>query len=415
MYRTRTKGTERKTMRRRHIHYIILSMLISLALCTSGYAAQAEDMEPAEAVTEYPEDVISMAIYPYVPDVELFEQVLLKQWEEIDPDVELEFVPWDCYYLGDPCGIDVITYDALFTSYLAENGFIQPISEDTVENVETVLPFAMDGAYHEGQLYGIPYLVCSYFLIHDVNDAEMAAVDNFVELYEVVSQRKAADDSKGLVANFSSDYPYYLLDAIIDFSGEYTVYEEIPDLKNLDISVAESIYNIEQMLAAEPEENQDHGIFRRATLFNEGIGSAYYGYSEDISFMDDIAEDLTIRTISYSDKENIQLFLTDIASVGSHVTSESKKANCIKLINLIASEKFQQELCFGAGDVQYMLPARQTIYGEAGERYPIYNRLYELVTDEQNRIFRVGPDVYTYLVDAYFDFSIDAYMEEMAG
>ena len=51
-----------------------------------------------------------------------------------------------------------------------------------------------------------------------------------------------------------------------------------------------------------------------------------------------------------------------------------------------------------------MLPARQTIYDVAGESYPVYNRLYELVMDEQNRIFRFGPDVYTYLTDAYFNY-----------
>ena len=369
-------------------------------------------MEPAEAAIENPENVISIAVYPYIPNVELFEQVLLEQWEELEPDVELKFVAWDSYYKEDPSGIDVITYDAIFTSCLAENGYIQPISEDTIENVDTMLPFAVDGAYHEGQLYGMPYLVCSYFLIHYADDTEMAAVDNFAELYEVLSQRKAADDSEGLMANYDTDYPYYLLDAVIDFSGEYTVYEELSDLKS-DIRVVERIYSIENMLTAEPEENQELGSFGRAILFNEGIGSAYYGYSEDISFMDDIAEDLTIRTISYSDKENIQLFFADIASLGSHVTSESKKANCIKLINLLASEKFQQELCFGTGDVQYMLPARQTIYAVAGESYPVYNRLYELVMDEQNRIFRFGPDVYTYLTDAYFNY--DELMEKLAG
>ena len=394
------------------LKHIILSILTSLALLASGCAMQQKDVEPAETVMDDPENVISIAIYPYVPSVELFEQVLLKQWEELEPDIELEFVPWDGYYKEDPSGIDVITYDAMFTSYLAENGYIQPISEDSIENVDTMLPFAVDGSYHEGQLYGMPYLVCSYFLIHDADDAEIAAVENFAELHDVLSQRKAADDGEGLLANYHSDYPYYCLDAMIDFSGVYTAYEEeIPDLTNIDIRVIERIRSMEQMLAAEPEENQELGSFGRAVQFNDGIGSAYYGYSEDVSFMDDIAENLTIRTISYSDEENIQLFFADVASLGSHVTSESQKANCIKLIKLIASEEFQQELCFGTGDVQYMLPARQTVYCEAGESYPVYNQLYELVMDEQNRIFRFGPDVYTYLMDAYFG----ELMEELVG
>ena len=247
----------------------------------------------------------------------------------------------------------------------------------------------------------MPYLVCAYFLIHSADDAEMAAVNNFAELYEVLSRRKAAGDSSGLLTNYDSDYPYFCLDAMIDFSGEYTSFEEMPDLKNID-RVIERINSMKRILAAEPEGNKDLGSFRRAALFNEGIGSAFYGYSESVSFMDDIAENLTIRAISYSEKENIQLYFADIASLGSHVTSETKKANCIKLINLLASEKFQTELCFGTGDAQYMLPARKAVYLEAAEIYPVYKRLYELVMDEQNNIFRFGPEVYTYLIDAYF-------------
>ena len=69
----------------------------------------------------------------------------------------------------------------------------------------------------------------------------------------------------------------------------------------------------------------------------------------------------------------------------------------MKLINLMASEAFQSELCFGTGDVQYMLPAREQVYLAAMEEHPIYETLYELATDKNNQVYRFGADIYTYL------------------
>lgn len=376
----------------------LISVGLLIVILLSGCTAKETALPPTVPVTD---DTISVAVYPYIPDMALFQQVLTKQWEEIEPDIKLEFVDWDCYANEDPSGIDVITYDALFTSYLAENGYIQPIHRSDIQNEKGLLPFAVEGAVHSDEIYGIPFLVCSYFLMHDADDEKLSAVDNFDELYTVVSEKKAVDGNTGLMTNFDSDHPYFYLDAMMDFSGEYTVYEESPDMTSPDEQVVDALQQMASIRAVEPEGYEDFGTFRRGVLFNAGYGCAYYGYSEDVSFMDDIEEDITIRTISFSEKENIQLFFADIASMGSHVTAPEKKDTCLKLMNLIASEDFLQELCFGSGDAQYMLPARQNIYAVAEKTYPIYGHLYELAMHEQNKIFRFGPDIYTYLNDAY--------------
>lgn len=378
-----------------------VAIILVITLLLTGCSVR---QKPTEA-TDSADNTISVAIYPYIPDMQLFQTVLSKQWQEIEPDVQLSFVDWDCYVTPEPGQIDVMMYDAMFTSYLAEGGFIQPVSKEVLQDAEEILPFALEGAYHDGELYGVPYLVCSYFLIHRSDDPQLAEVQNVGQLFDVIAARKAQDADTGLLMNYFSDYPYHYLDAMIDESGIYTLYEEAPPRSPLDAQAYERICQMKQMLAVEPENsgNSELGSFYRGALFNEGYGCAYYGYSEDISFMDDILDDITIRTISFSEKKNIQLFYADIASMGAHVTDPARKELCIRLMNLIGSEEFLQELCFGTDDVQYMLPARQDVYALAQEKYPIYGHLYELVMDEENRILRFGKDIHMYLATAYED------------
>ena len=43
-----------------------------------------------------------------------------------------------------------------------------------------------------------------------------------------------------------------------------------------------------------------------------------------------------------------------------------------------------------------MLPAREQVYLNAMEKYPIYSTLYELATNEKNRVFRFGSEIWRY-------------------
>ncbi len=367
-------------------------------------AIATETAQPVAAETAAEEtEGISVAIYPYIPDKSLFRDILTRQWEAMEPDVELTFVDWDCYEEPDPEQIDVMMFDALFTTYLAEAGYIQPIAEEVLQEKEGILPFAVKGAYHNNQLYGVPYLVCSDFLMHRTEDTELAAVKNMKELCDLLETRRQTHSTDGLVIKYDSHYPYYYLDALIDFSGNYTVYDEAPDTKMPDQQVHSRLRRIRDSLPANVDPEDLMKDTRRCRLFTEGVCSVYYGYSEDISMMDGIEDEITVRTVSFSEKENIQLFYADIAGMGTHVTDPAEQELCIKLMNLIGSEEFQQELCFGTEDVQYMLPARMDVYIPAQEKYPVYGQLRELVLDERNQISRFGEEIYTYLTVAYED------------
>jgi len=371
---------------------------------TSIQFAEEFPIETADVSRSY--DTITIAPYPFIPDIELFEALLADRWKEIAPDVKLEFVYWDCYKPEPPDGIDIIMYDTLFTSYLAEYGYIQPISFSDIQNrnEKRILPFAVDGAVYNGELYGIPYLACAYFLMHAADDVQLAEADNFAELYSVISERKAVDSSTGLqidhnpyIASFH--YP----DALMDFFGESSFTEESPDTTVVPDEITELFSKIEAMQAPKPFIDPDTVYSAFSAAMNAGLGCAHYGYSENMSDMDDIIDNLTIRTISFSEKDNIPLFYADIASIGSHVTDPQKLEDCKILLNIIASKEFQLSLCLGNEEPQYILPARQSVYAELKKEYPMYGQLHKLVVNDANRVHRLGPDAYDYFESAKYN------------
>ena len=393
-------------MKRSLVLHILITIIFAASLVTSGLfiadviaeknaAMEAAAAAAAEATAETTEpeqkpDSITIAVYPYVSNMELFKKVLTEVWAEVEPDIELQYVEWNCY--SDPCpnNIDVITYDALFMEHLAESGYIQTLDVESVGNTLGIIPFAMEGARYNGDIYGLPFLVCSSFLMHDKDDEEMAKVENFTDLCKELTTRRAKDPDDGLMAGYNDELPFFFLDAYIDYTGTYTTYTEMPQMYPPEATVLNRLKEIKALLATVPED------MNYKTGFAAGHGSACYAYSEALYFMGDAVDDLTIRSISFFEGENIQMFYADLASLCTQVTDPVKKEYCMKLINLIASEEFQSRLVFGTGDVQYMLPARESVYLAAMEEYPIYEVLHELATDENNRVFRFGPQIHQY-------------------
>lgn len=396
-------------MKNKKVLYGILIALLAVGMFFAGWYlkdAQNEKEIPVSAPTEamveateetIPEtepvekpDAITMAVYPYVSNMELFQKVLTEMWTEMEPDVELQYIDWNCYSDPYPNNIDVITYDALFLEHLALSGYIQPLEVDSVSNTAGIIPFAMEGARYQGDLYGLPFLVCSSFLMYDKEDTAMDKVENFPDLIKEMAKRKKKDPNDGLHAGYADEVPFFYLDAYIDYMGAYTTYEHGPMMTPPDETIVKRLLEMKANLAPVPE---GHGY---QSAFSHGYGSACYAYSESLYFMGDIVNDLTIRPISFFEGENIQMFYADIASLCSQVTDPVKKEYCMKLINLIASVEFQTQLVYGTGDVQYMLPAREQVYLSAKEQYPVYEVLHNLATDENNRVFRFGIEIYDY-------------------
>ena len=226
--------------------------------------------------------------------------------------------------------------------------------------------------------------------MYEKDDTALDQVQNFAQLCKELAARRAKDPSDGLFSGFMDEVPFLYLDAYIDYNGEYTTYEHGPMMTPPDEKIVSRLMEMKANLAPVPEGESYQ------SAFSQGLGSACYAYSEALYFMDDFVDNLTIRSISFFEGENIQMFYADLASLCSHVTDPVKKEYCMKLINLIGSEEFLTQLVYGTGDVQFMLPAREQVYLTAMEQYPIYEALHTLAMDENNRIFRFGTEIYDY-------------------
>ena len=355
-----------------------------------------QEIRPTESPassTENLEQELSVAIYPYIPDVELFESVLLKEWEKLEPNVTLNLERWDCYTGPSEC--DVLMYDAIALSYLAENGFIQPISWDDIAESEDIVPFALEGTKHNGLYYGAPYFLCGDILIYYKDDPEMAAVQTIAQLHDITEERRIANPDTGVVIYTEIDNPYHYLDASIDLSGQYSMFEEMPDCGNLNEEALHYLDLFNSLAMKLPEDKLENS--NNKELFCEGYGFAYYGVSEHMSYMDKILDKVSIKNLSFSEGSNVPLYYVDVTSVASHVTDPEKLNLCKKLMNLVASENFLEELCYKNGKSQYFLPARKNVYLSAAEQYPMYGLLHEMVSDSRNKVYRFGVDFYTYL------------------
>ena len=144
--------------------------IILLLLVSSGAACSGETV-----------DALTYAVFPYVPDVEHYQELVESRWAEIEPDIKLVRAEWNCYHDGAPEGIDVVMYDAIKRDALIEAGWIQPIEPDAVQNAGDIFPFALEGFTVDGRLYGIPAFLCGNYLIYDRDCGALAGAEHITE------------------------------------------------------------------------------------------------------------------------------------------------------------------------------------------------------------------------------------------
>lgn len=394
---------------------VVLVLCMLLSGCANAAPAETEATaeptiatEPVETTeaTEPPQvwDVyrdeeatgtITVAMYPWVPDVELFKDVLRQEWAKMAPNVTLEIEEWDCYVSTSDC--DVLMYDALILTQLVENGIVQPVALDEFYEADGLIPFALEGALHNGEYYGVPYFLCGDVLIYYEDDADMAEVDSIPDLHAIAQERMQKDENAGVVVSTMIDTPYRYLDALVDVNGEYSMYEELPDCNNLNDLIMERLEDLNEMAVGISDAGM--GTADAAEMFNEGTGFAFFGVTEKMSFMDDIVDKLDVKPISYAKTGNVPMYYVDLASINSHVTDPKMLELCKKLINLIGSEEFMEALLLNSNEAQYLLPARESVYLTLEEKYPAYADLRKVAMDERNKTYRVGKDFYDFMMN----------------
>lgn len=370
---------------------LMLSFLIVFGLInTNVFVAQAEE----------PNITLNVALYGYVPDTGRFEKAVQECWDKVEPNVELNFVDWDCYEEQPNENVDVFVFDAIYLNDYISKGYLLPIENTNIENSTDILDFALEGCTYNDTIYAIPQIICTNLLYYREGDKELENVETVDELYQALGDRQSAgiipDKNEGLLVDMSggTGKVCLYLDGLIDHNKQYTNYYDLPSSTEFNEEVVLGLKRMQLMGGKEQVEYwpEDNDSYIRAKWFKDGYGRAYLGYTEAMSNMGNFTEDLDFKIISYCKEDNIPLFYGDVIGVNSKIENE-KKDMAIKLANLIGNTETMVKAVSADSEhayPQYLLPARKSVYQAMGKDYPVYEELYSIVNNPDNKLFLLG-------------------------
>ena len=321
-----------------------------------------------------PHITVTYSLYPYLPDVDYYREILEEEWDKLHPDVDLVYSDYDCYYDGAPEGIDVIMFDSLIEQGMISNGYLRPVDQQDMNEPEGFFEFTMMPAQGQSTLYGVPVLICADFLIYDRNDPVLASADSMMDI--------AAGGEDLLIRFNAACEAIYRLDAAADISQDASVTQSAKAITGVD--TGESLDAIRETLISKYKYENNYELAR---LYDEGKADGLIGYSENLTAIDDRLDDTGIKLISLSDTGNIALYFCDMAGISAEV-SEGKTDICMDLANLMADPSVLERLTVMDGKPQYLLPARRTVYDTIKDEYPLYGKLQEMIESGNAAIFR---------------------------
>ena len=345
------------------------------------------------------ETVLNVALYPYVPDQTRFQQSIEAAWSELHPEIELNFVSWDCYAEDPTEDLDLFVYDAAYLYDFLERGYLLPLSKEDIRDADDFFPYALSACQADGITYALPQLLCTNLLYVREDDTEMKAVNNVYDLYQIIDDERPTDPANG--AGLLVLWPdavtlaLWYLEIKTDLEQTYSEWFVCPDRDDLDPEVLE-ILDMVQTMSAEASTAalvSDGSQYPYGTRFADGYGRAFIGYSEDMYAMGNEAENVAFRRFSLSDEEDIPMVYADIASINAKIPIE-KRELALELLNIITGKETLVEAFSPAEDnqfPQYLLGARAGIYDELAEDYPIYGELKAIVSDPSCRVVLFRP------------------------
>ena len=374
--------------------------MTSLCLSETQSSTEAADADKGSVV-------LNVALYPYTPDNTRFEASIRAEWAKIHPEVELHFLPWDCYYEDVPEAMDVFAFDVQYLSYFAEKGFLMPIPQEALKDKADLLPFALDGCMVDGVLYAVPQMVCTSLLYTRKDDSSLSSVRDVISLHEVmgdrIKQSVVPEIGEGLLVDMSINIImiFMYLEALCDITGVFIARDEVPDpnIVPSDQAIA-SVRMLRAMGgASQVEMFPGNDIYVRARWFSEGRGRAYIGFTEAMSAMSD--KEYIFRPFSFAKNEGFPTLSVD--GVGIHLNIDpKKKALALDLVNIMTGRTVMVKSISPDIDhpsPQYLMSARISVYDDLGVDFPQYVVLKDVVTNPNNRANRLGKNARKFIED----------------
>jgi len=371
-----------------------LLLLLVVVVPASGVSAQTS---------------LTVGLYPYVPRLAQFEAAIQERWAQVEPGVSLTFVSeetWDGGYKKDPTGIDVFVFDAMFFEYFRSQNWLDALQPNEIANLTDFVDYAIDGVKVGSQYFAIPLLGCTNILFYQKDDAELQRATTLSEINGALSQctytSQIPPDRRGIMTDMASGTTNaaLYLDAHHSMTGIYPM--PLPQSKaEIDPAALENLRELLRM-ASFWNGTQDKRIFserdlepyERASWFSGGYGRALIGFTESMSAMSQATRDsIDFKVMPLSDRQSRPLFYADVIGVNGAIADKRTRDLAVKLANLIADS---ETVLASIGpddsnpDPQYLMTTRPSVFEALGKDFPIYRKMYGLLTSSNPIMFGVS-------------------------
>lgn len=349
---------------------------------------------------------LNLALYPYVPRLNQFKEVISAAWAHEEQNVKVNFVDWDGYSQDPPKDLDVFVFDGIFLDYFVSKGFLSALKSNEIADPSDFLPYALNDSKIGGVNYAIPQIGCGNILFYRQGDTALAQANTLSQINQVLGQ--CTSDSipppqgSNLIVDLSgstTDACLYL-ETVQDVTGQYTSNPDLPAANKLNPVAVRNLHSLLNPGCVLPSVHSSNVPYQGAVWFGEGRGRATIGFTESLSAMGTGRSNVDFKLMPYADRTGVNLFYVDLVGINSSVTDPTRRVLALKLANLVASTNVVVS-SFGptssASYPQYLMPVRKSVFEALQENDRLYKQMYALVLNSNPRMFRMGPASRTWL------------------
>lgn len=342
---------------------------------------------------------LTVALYPYVPRYDQFQEAVTEAWAAVQPDVSLTFVPsddWDGGYHDDPDpSWDVFVFDGMYFEYFRSQGYLEAMTPAEIDNAADFVDYARAGVQSGGDYYAIPLLGCANILFYRQSDQAMANATTLTEVENALGQctytSQVPPDARGLMIDMggSTTAASLYLDTTHAIDDVYppVLPGDPSDLNQSAIGNMTGMMTVASYLNALDEQSGDYW---RAGWFDQDYSRAYVGYTESMSTLSQATrDDIAFRVMPLSDTDDQPFFYADVIGVGAQT---DQRALAVQLANVMAArDTVIASIGPSPTDAtpQYLMAARTSVFDALGQDYPLYDKMHALITDNDPLMFKL--------------------------
>ncbi|MEU7564844.1 thiamine pyridinylase [Streptomyces fradiae] len=337
---------------------------------------------------------LTVALYPYVPNPQLFQDKVSQAWAALGTGYALSFQTYDPYSGPPAPTIDVFAFDCSFSGSLVGEYAVSPLRPDEVDSPEDLYPFARDAATDaDGHFVGIPYLGCCSTLYYRDGDQPLGKPELSLDaLFAVLGA--APDPTKeipapgqGLIVELrgsTTDACMYQ-QAWEQLNGGCVPEPPLPAADRLDPRALDALRKLVKMAGVAQAAFRDPGS-QRVKWFEAGLGRAMVGFTEWLPSMSPgLRKTVQLRALPLGPGRPTPCY-ADAIGIRRGLEGEDRAA-AVRLANLVASSDLLQS----AVSSQYLVPARVSALRNLAQRDPVYARIQRMLDAADPCGFRLGP------------------------